>query len=77
MREIRRDWVAAEASRKGGNGVEVSSDQTDDLYLVHRVLADFPQAYAALREAYRVRDAAAGPVALCSQCRCVLDEGGG
>ena len=57
--------------------MEVSSDQTDDLYLVHRVLADFPQAYAALREAYRVRDAAAGPVALCSQCRCVLDEGGG
>jgi hypothetical protein len=51
-----------------------------DLYLVHRILADYPQAYAAVREAFRVRDAAKNQTFVCSRCQCPMlpqEDGGG
>jgi hypothetical protein len=54
-----------------------NSSTQEDLYLVHRVLADFPQAYAALREAFRVRDAVARPAEVCSRCKCELESESG
>ena len=74
MKELRRDRAAA---RKEAGPVDLTGPRHGDLYLVHRVLGEFPVAYAALREAFRVRDAAAVPAAVCSRCRGVLDEGGG
>lgn len=59
--------------REAGKGDVESSLGGGELYLVHRVLADFPQAYEAVRAAFRAREAALRPVLLCSQCKCKLE----
>jgi hypothetical protein len=69
MEEIRRNW------KKETQPQMLDSERPEhpDFYVVHRVLADFPEAYAALREAFRVRDAAVGPAVLCSRCQCKVE----
>lgn len=73
MQDISRSWQETRRQCEGGMAPD-DVGGGGDLYLIHRVLADYPQAYAAVREAFRARDAASRPVVLCSQCMGKVDS---